>query len=121
MEVVFAFRLLFKLFDANRSNGFVKGLYAVTQPIVGIFEGIFSKPTASGSVLEPSTLIVLVVVGLLAWGVLKIMGETSRSTEKTQVQENDPSTQPLEKRGLCCKNFYCPGTSHSNFLRIPAM
>jgi hypothetical protein len=95
VEVVFAFRLLFKLFGANGSNGFVKGLYAVTQPIVGLFEGIFPKPATTGSVLEPATIIAIVIVGLLAWAVLKIMGGSTQRIEKTQVSNSDV---PRERR-----------------------
>ncbi len=99
VEIVFAFRLVFKLFGASGSNGFVKALYAVTQPFVGLFEGIFPKASTSGSVLEPATLIALVVVGLIALGVLKIMGGSTQQTERTQVTRNDvpqavPPTQP---------------------------
>ena len=94
IEVVFAFRLLFKLFGANSGNGFVKFLYAVTQPFVGIFEGIFSKPAANGSVLEPATLIVMVIVALIAWGVMKLMrSSTSSHVEKTQSTQQDASNE----------------------------
>ncbi len=57
-EVVLAFRLIFKGLGANPSNGFVRGIYGVTQFLVGIFEGIFSghrhrwRDTA---VFEPAT------------------------------------------------------------------
>ena len=86
VEVVFAFRFLFKLFGADGSSGFVKGLYGITQPIVGIFEGIFPKPSLSGAVFEPATLIVLVLLALIGAGVLMIMGRGSRSVEKTKVE-----------------------------------
>jgi hypothetical protein len=85
VEIVFAFRFVFKLFGANGSSGFVKGLYDVTQPVVGLFEGIFAKPATAGAVFEPATLIVLVLVALLAWAVLKIVGGNSHSVDKTKV------------------------------------
>lgn len=77
LSAIFAFRLFFKLLGANPENIFVKGIYRVTQPIVGIFEGIFASIAIngedSGAVFEPATLIAMVVLALIAWIVLKII------------------------------------------------
>jgi heme/copper-type cytochrome/quinol oxidase subunit 4 len=95
VEVILAFRLVFKGLGANPTNGFVRGIYGVTQPLVGIFEGIFSRGTTSGAettaVLEPATLIVMVVIALIAWGVLKLMTpHTGAHVERTEyTQHND--------------------------------
>jgi hypothetical protein len=94
IEVFLAFRLVFKMLGANPDNGFVRGLYAVTQLLVGLFEGIFSKVTSSGlehkAVLEPATLIAMVVIALIAWGVSKmITPRTFNRVESTQFTEND--------------------------------
>ncbi len=76
ISAVLAFRFIFKLLGANPDNIFVLGVYALTQPIVGIFEGIFSTATINGAettaLLEPATLIAMVVVALIAWFALKI-------------------------------------------------
>jgi len=40
VEMMLAFRLVFKMLGANQNNGFVHGLYAGTQYIVGTFENI---------------------------------------------------------------------------------
>jgi len=89
VEVVLAFRLIFKGLGANPTNGFVRGIYGVTQFLVGIFEGIFSRGTASGAetaaIFEPATLIVMVVIGLIAWGVLRLMTpHTGTRVERTE-------------------------------------
>jgi heme/copper-type cytochrome/quinol oxidase subunit 4 len=94
IEVVLAFRLIFKGLGANPNNGFVRGVYGVTQFLVGIFEGIFSRGTASGAettaVLEPATLIVMVVIALIAWAVLKLMTpHTGTSVERTETTGHD--------------------------------
>jgi len=93
IEVVLAFRLIFKGLGANPNNGFVRGVYGVTQFLVGIFEGIFSRGTASGAettaVLEPATLIVMVVIALIAWAVLKLMTpHTGARVERTEYTEH---------------------------------
>ena len=95
IEVVLGFRFVFKLMGANPSNAFVKGLYDVTQFFVGVFEGIFSKATTTGAeataIFEPATLIAIIVVGLIAWGVMKLMSQsTSREVKKTEVTEENP-------------------------------
>lgn len=92
IEIVLAFRLIFKLFGANPDNGFVRGIYSITQFFVGIFEGIFPKATTSGAVttaaFEPGTLIAIIIVALLAWLVIKLMKPHSRDKqEKTDTTE----------------------------------
>jgi hypothetical protein len=61
---------------------------------VGIFEGIFSRGTATGAettaVFEPATLIVMVVIGLIAWGVLRLMTpHTGIRVERTETTGHD--------------------------------
>ena len=94
VEVVLAFRLIFKGFGANPSNGFVRGIYGVTQFLVGIFEGIFSRGTTAGAettaIFEPATLIVMVIIGLIAWGVLRLMTpHTGTRVERTETTRHD--------------------------------
>jgi len=94
VEVVLAFRLIFKGLGANPSNGFVRAIYGVTQFLVGIFEGIFSRGTASGAettaIFEPATLIVMVVIALIAWGVLRLMTpHTGTRVERTETTGHD--------------------------------
>jgi len=92
IEVILGFRFVFKLMGANPTNVFVKGLYAITQFFVGIFEGIFSIATTTGAeteaVFEPATLIAIVVVALIAWGILKLMSDRTSSV----VKHSDVST-----------------------------
>jgi len=94
IEVILGFRLIFKGLGANPTNGFVTGIYAVTQFLVGIFEGIFSRATTSGAettaVFEPATLIVMVVIALIAWVVLKLMTpHIGTRVERTEYTEHD--------------------------------
>lgn len=94
-EVLLGFRFVFKLAGANPTNIFVKGIYGFTQFFVGIFQSIFSTATTAGSettaVFEPGTLITIVVVGLIAWGILKLMAQnTSSEVKRTQVSEENP-------------------------------
>jgi hypothetical protein len=77
LEFLLGFRLVFKLFGANPVSGFVRFIYSLTQPFVLPFEGNFRKGYTQGvettSVLEPSTLVAMLVYGLLAWGIVKFV------------------------------------------------
>ena len=77
LEVLFAFRLIFKLLGANPNSGFVSVIYAVTRVFLFPFEAIFSSGTTTGietaAVLEPGTIIGMIVYALLAWGIVKLI------------------------------------------------
>lgn len=77
LEVLLAFRLVFKLTGASLTSAFVGLIYGVTGVFILPFEGIFRRGFAPGvettSILEPSTLIAMVVYGVLAWGIVKLI------------------------------------------------
>lgn len=77
LEVLLAFRLIFKLLGANTGNGFVDGIYNVSQVFLVPFHAIFRTATTQGietkAVLEPSTMIAMIVYGLIAWGIVKFI------------------------------------------------
>ena len=77
LEVLLVFRLLLKLIGANYGGGFVRLIYGVTRPFILPFEGIFRRFTSPGvettSVLEPSTLVAIIVYSILAVGIVKLI------------------------------------------------
>ena len=82
VEVILGLRLILKLLGANAENSFIRFLYGITDFFVNLFAGIFSRVTineGSGAVFEPATLIAMVVIALVAWGVLKLMTPRSGS------------------------------------------
>lgn len=94
IEVLLAFRLIFKGLGANPGNVFVKFIYSVTKYIVKLFEGIFSPLKTTGvetkAVLEPATLIAMIVIGLIAWLVFNLMTpRKSNSVERTEYSGQD--------------------------------
>ncbi len=94
VEILLAFRLFFKLLGANPNNGFVQGIYRVTQYVVGIFEGIFSRSATQGAettaIFEPATLMSMVVVALIAWAILKLMApRMGTHVERTETTGHD--------------------------------
>jgi len=77
LDILLVFRLLLKLTGANISSAFVYLIYGLTGIFILPFEGIFRRGFAPGlettSVLEPSTLVAIVVYAVLAWGVVKLI------------------------------------------------
>jgi hypothetical protein len=94
VEIILGFRFFFKLMGANPENTFVKIIYDVTQFIVGIFASIFSVAINEGaetnSIFEPGTLIAMVIIALIAWGIARMMNQrTDIKTNKTVYTENE--------------------------------
>ena len=77
LEVLLVFRLLLKLIGANYGGGFVTLIYGITRPFILPFEGMFRRFTSQGvetaSVLEPSTLVAIIVYSILAVGIVKLI------------------------------------------------
>lgn len=82
LEVLLTFRLVLKLMGASLASAFVGLIYGVTGVFILPFEGIFRRGFAQGlettSVLEPSTLVAVVVYAVLAWGIVKLLKVLSR-------------------------------------------
>ncbi len=77
LEILFAFRLVFKLLGANPASGFVSFLYNVSGFFLAPFSGIFRSAVNSGietkSVLEPACLIAMAVYALAGFGIVKLI------------------------------------------------
>jgi len=77
LEILLAFRLILKLAGASMASGFVRGIYGLTNIFIYPFEGIFRRGVAQGiettAVLEPATLVALIVYAVVAWGIVKLV------------------------------------------------
>lgn len=87
IEVLLAFRLVFKLLGANPASSFVAGIYALSNIFLSPFTGIFRTATARGvetqSILEPSTIVAMLVYAIIAWGIVKLI-EIIRHSQKVE-------------------------------------
>jgi len=76
LEVLLAFRLVFKLLGAN-PTGFVSFIYTITGVFLAPFIGIFGNATTTGietkAVLEPANVIGMIVYAIVAAGIVKII------------------------------------------------
>lgn len=77
LEAFLGFRLVLKLLGASLSSGFVRFVYGFTGIFILPFEGIFRRGYAPGvettSILEPSSMVAVIVYLILAWGIVKLV------------------------------------------------
>ena len=77
LEILLAFRLILKLTGASLASSFVGLIYGLTGIFILPFEGIFRRWFNQGlettSVLEPSTIVAIIVYAVLAWGIVKMI------------------------------------------------
>jgi hypothetical protein len=96
LEGLLALRFIFKLIGVNAANAFASLLYAVTDLFVAPFASLTSAPSASGMVLEVSTLIAMIVYALIGWALARIAyvlfyrPRGPVSTRQTVVAEHTP-------------------------------
>lgn len=77
LEILLVFRLVLKLLGASFSNAFVGLIYGLSGIFILPFQGIFHQATTPGvettAVLEPATLVAIIVYAVLAVGVVKLV------------------------------------------------
>lgn len=77
VAILLAARFVLKLTGANGNTGFVNFVYSITDFLSKPFDTVFGVTTASNgkftSVFEPSILVAIVVYGLIAWGIVKLL------------------------------------------------
>ena len=77
LDILLVFRLVLKLLGANLSSYFVGLVYNISGIFILPFEGIFRRGITQGletaSVLEPSTLVAIIVYAIIAWGIVKLV------------------------------------------------
>ena len=72
-EALLALRFVLKLIGANPASPFAAALYGFTGLFLYPFATLIGTPAAGGMVMEISTLIAMVVYGLIAWAVERII------------------------------------------------
>jgi hypothetical protein len=77
LEVLLAFRIIFKLSGASHGSYFVDAIYSLTRIFLLPFSGIFPQATGTGvvttAVLEPAALVAVIVYAILAWGIVALI------------------------------------------------
>ena len=90
MEVLLAFRFIFKLLGANSGAGFTSFVYEITHVLASPFLNVFRVTEVLGSVFEWTTLLAMLVYWVLAIAIIKLflMGKTV-STPEAAVKLNN--------------------------------
>ena len=73
LEAVICFRFIFKLIGVNAANPFASFIYGLTNIFVAPFASLTGAPAAQGMVFEFSTIIAMIVYGLVGWGIERIV------------------------------------------------
>ncbi len=93
LEVLLAFRFFLRLLAANPASPFVQFIYAVTQPFVYPFQGIFPQIDASGRGLVWWGVLAMIVYAIVAWGIVRLIWLLSSHQEPvdrdTMVEHRD--------------------------------
>lgn len=73
VEILLAFRFVFRLLGANQGSGFVSFIYSITGVFMAPFRAIFPTIAEGVSALEWSILVAMVVYATVAWGLAYLL------------------------------------------------
>ncbi len=90
LEIALGFRVLLKIIAANPLNPFAQFIYGLTRPFVAPFTGLTVTPDVSGSVLEITSLIGMIVYGVLYWLVIRLIWIVFNPTEPGDANRYEP-------------------------------
>ena len=77
LETFLTIRLLLRLLAANPDAAFSRLIYALTFPFITPFAGVFPDSGASGSVLELSTILAMIMYPLFCWIIVRVVRLTN--------------------------------------------
>jgi len=73
LETFLILRFALELLAANPEASFTSFIYALTEPFVAPFEGVFPTPATRGAVLDLAAVLAMIVYALLVWGVVSVI------------------------------------------------
>lgn len=73
LEALLGLRVFLKLIGANPGNPFAAFLYKITDLFVFPFSGLTSTPAVGNMVFEVSTIIAMMVYGLIGWAAERLI------------------------------------------------
>jgi uncharacterized protein YggT (Ycf19 family) len=96
--LILGLRVLFRLFDANVSAGFVQWIYDTIDVIMTPFRGIFPSATIEqGNILDVSALFAILVYAVLGFLLTSFLASIT-SDNDTVVEEDRPARKTRRKR-----------------------
>ena len=90
LEILLAFRFVFKLLGANPSAGFSSFIYGITYIFTAPFLSVFRVSQVSDNIFEWTTLLAMFVYWMIAIGIIKLflMGKTVSTPEAAAKMDN---------------------------------
>ena len=85
LDTLIAIRFLLKMFGASQVSAFVRFMYDLTAPLVAPFHGIFNTAAEGRSVLEPESIVAVIIYTLIGWGAVSLIRLLSRNRHTTTV------------------------------------
>ena len=79
VDVLLAIRFLLKLLGGSSQASFVRFMYDITAALVAPFHGIFNTTVQGRSILEPESLVAIVIYSLIGWGIVLMIRLTRRT------------------------------------------
>jgi uncharacterized protein YggT (Ycf19 family) len=80
IATLLSFRFLFALLNADSKNGFVSFIYAMTEPFVTPFQGMFSSSASAGAAdFEIETLVAILIYILIGAAVVNLLDILDKS------------------------------------------
>jgi uncharacterized protein YggT (Ycf19 family) len=73
LEALIALRFVLKLIGANAASPIAVFIYGFTGLFLSPFKGLVGTPASGGMVLEVSSLIAMLVYGLIAWALASLI------------------------------------------------
>jgi uncharacterized protein YggT (Ycf19 family) len=73
LETFLVIRFVLKLLAANPVASFTSFIYALTEPFVMPFEGVFPTPQTQGTALDLAAVLAMIVYALLVWGIVSVL------------------------------------------------
>jgi len=73
LETLLVIRFVLKLLAANPYAAFSSFIYALTDPFVAPFAGVFPTPQTQGTILDLAAVLAMIVYALLVWGIVSVI------------------------------------------------
>lgn len=73
LETLLVIRFVLKLLAANPEAAFTSFIYALTDPFVTPFDGVFPTPQTRGTILDLADVLAMIVYALLVWGIVSVI------------------------------------------------
>ncbi len=73
LETLLVIRFVLKLLAANPAAAFTSFIYALTEPFVTPFAGVFPTPQTQGTILDLAAVLAMIVYALLVWGIVSVI------------------------------------------------